>query len=255
MLAIRSRFLVAAACAAVATGFVAGPAGASAGHVRNATDASGGRSTPGLKTSTNFGAGYFSYPGTGNVASASVTFKTPTFSCAKTTDDEWLSPGVWIYNSSGVLSQFSGVEFNCNDGATFTGDVICLDSYATCDDSMTVSPGDRVVASLSESSTATIAAVHDLTSGTHVSISAAATTTDETVFVGDEGPMLASSGAVTRVPTFTKVLFSKAQVNGQYLGDWSPVRYNLATHGTKVQESAGVLTGDCDAFSTTFKNN
>jgi hypothetical protein len=114
---------------------------------------------------SNFGNGYFSYPAAGNVSSASVTFTMPTFSCTHSGDREWLSPGIWVYDSGGVLSQFSGVQFNCNSGALFQGDVICVDSYAVCDDSLTIAPGDRIVASLSESSTQTYAAVHDLTTG------------------------------------------------------------------------------------------
>lgn len=257
-MSVRSRLITTAVCAVLAVGFAAATTSARAAtpKARNATQV---RTAAGLQASlavpsTSYGAGYFSYPGSGDVASASVTFTMPAFSCAHTTDSEWLSPGIWVFDNSGALSQFSGVQFNCNDGALFQGDVMCVDDYAVCDDSLTVQPGDRVVSTLYESSAQTVAAFHDLTSGGTIRISSAPVTDDYTVFIGDLGPSIASSGAVTRVPTFLQVAFSKAQVNGYYLGDWGPTRYNLKT-SLALQERGGALSGDGDAFKTTFVHN
>lgn len=247
------RLIAVAACAAaVATFASAGPAGAASHPAANATQARAAGLHPNTVGTTPYGNGYFSYPGTGDVASASVTFTMPTFTCTHQGDSEWLSPGIWVYDSSGNLTQFSGAEFNCNDGALFMGDVMCVDSYTSCDDSISVSPGDKLVASLYESSTQTYASVHDLTSGGFVSITGPAVTTDETVFLGDEGPSIASTGGVSKIPTYTQQIhFSKAQVNGLYLRDWSPAHYNLKT-GTSLQEKSTALTGDGDGFTATF---
>jgi hypothetical protein len=246
------RLIALAAGAVAVAGLLSAPAGAAPTVVRNATQARAAGVQPNTVPTSNFGNGYFSYPAAGNVSSASVTFTMPTFNCTHSGDSEWLSPGIWVYDSSGVLSQFSGVEFNCNSGALFQGDVICVDSYASCDDSLAIAPGDRIVASLFESSTQTYAAVHDLTTGQLAAVTGAAVSNDYTVFLGDAGPSIVSNGAVTKIPTYTQpIRFTKAQVNGLYLADWSPVHYYLKT-GTALQEKSTQLLGDGDAFTATF---
>jgi hypothetical protein len=261
------RLVAVVACSAALIGFLSGaPAGAASNGPTNATQAapsgatvrpappSAARMHPPAVPTTSYGNGYFSYPGAGNVASASVTFTAPSFSCAHSDDSEWLSPGIWVFDSSGNLTQFSGAEFNCNSGAIFKGDVICVDSYSACDDSFAINPGDRVVASLYESSTQTVARVRNLTTGQSAAITGAPAS-DYTVFIGDAGPSIASSGAVTNIPTYTSsIYFTKAQVNGLYLSDWSPIHYNLKT-GVPIQEVSTILSPDGDAFTAKFRHN
>lgn len=206
---------------------------------------------PNTVPTTNYGAGFFSYPGAANgTASANVTFKMPSISCARPGDSEWLLPGIWVYNSSGNLSQQVDVNFNCNSGTQLLVSVICIQS-ASCDQSLSIAPGDRVQASLAYTSTATVGTIHDLTSGASAQVVGPAITTDYTIFIGDEGPSLFS---VSKVPTFSKVSFSSAYVNGQSIRDAGGVRYNLKT-GPAVQITTGPLTGDGDAFVTTFHHN
>jgi hypothetical protein len=201
--------------------------------------------------STNYGAGYFSYPGAANgTASANVTFTMPSITCFRPGDAEWLLPGIWVYDSSGNLTQQVDVNFNCNSGSQLREDVICIQG-ASCDQSLSIAPGDRIQASLAYTSSATVGRIHDLTSGASAQVVGPAITTDYTVFIGDEGPSLFG---VRKVPVFTAVPFSSAYVNGQSLADWSAAQYNLKT-GTSLQIATGVLTGDGNAFVTTFHHS
>jgi hypothetical protein len=198
---------------------------------------------------TNYGAGYFSYPGLANgVAGASTSFKMPAITCANAGDKEWLLPGIWVYGS-GSLTEQVDVNFNCNAGVLLQQAVICVDG-AGCDQSLTVAPGDKIRASLAYTSTATIGTIKDVTSGQVRQVVGSAVTTDDTVFIGDEGPSLFG---VSKVPTFTTQTFKVNQVNGQDLSDWGPARYNLKT-GTPVQIRTGALSA-AQAFVTTFAHN
>jgi hypothetical protein len=249
-------FLVAAAAAVVPT-FCGGLAGASNAHHPQSTlgltshinlSTLGGR-TPAVPA-TSYGAGYFSYPGDSNqgVSGASATFVMPSFSCASSSDDEWLLPGIWVYNSSGDLTEQVDVNFNCNDGSLFEGSVV--EVGGTEGTSISVSPGDTIEASLSESGTATTGTIKDVTRGFSDQAVGSATTSDETVFIGDTGP---SQFSVSGVPTFSKVKFTQAFVNSEYLGDWGPAQYNLRT-AHDLQITGGPLSLG-DAFTTTFKRN
>ncbi len=262
MTRITSKFVGVGVGVVAVTALLGGSAGVTAG-------AAGARSTAGLSAHisaphagagvrgsvpvTNYGAGYFSYPGQTNqgVSGASATFVMPSFSCASSSDNEWLLPGIWVYDSNGNLAEQVDVNFNCNAGTKVQTDVICV-TDAACDTSLTIAPGDAVVASLSESATATTGTIRDLTSGATAQVTGSATTSDQTVFVGDEGPGLFG---VTSVPTFSPAIkFSRVQVNSQYLNAWGPAQYSLKTTN-KVQIATGSLNSPGDAFTTTFKHN
>jgi len=209
--------------------------------------------SPAAVPSTYFGAGYFSYPGEANgAASASTTFKMPTFSCKSAGDQEWLLPGIWVYDGSSNLTQQVDVNFNCNSGAKTQEDVICI-TGASCDTSLTPAPHDTIRASLAYTSTATIGTIKDVTTGQTAQVIGSPVTSDVTVFIGDEGPSLFLGGAVTKVPTFSTIKFSTNQVNGQDLSDWAPGRWNLKT-STAVQIRAGALATN-QSFVTTFAHN
>jgi hypothetical protein len=195
---------------------------------------------------TNEGAGYYSSPS--GIAGASTSFKMPAITCANAGDKEWLLPGIWVYGS-GSLTEQVDVNFNCNAGVLYQQAIICVGG-AACDTSLTVAPGDKIRASLAYTASATIGTIKDVTSGQIRQVVGAAVTTDDVVFIGDEGPALFG---VSKVPTFTTQKFSINQVNGQDLSDWSPLRYNLKT-GTPVQIRTGALSV-AQAFLTTFAHN
>jgi hypothetical protein len=252
-----SKIFLVAAAAAVAPTFCGGLAGASNAHhplsTRGLTshiDLStlGGR-TPAVPPTT-YGAGYFSYPGESNqgVSGASATFVMPSFSCASNQDDEWLLPGIWVYDSGGDMTEQVDVNFNCDGGTLLEESEVGINgSFGT---SISVSPGDTIEASLSESGTATTGTIKDVTTGGTEQVVGSATTSDYTVFIGDTGP---SQFGVSGVPTFSKVKFTQAFVNSQYLGDGSAAQYNLRT-SHDLQITAGPLSLG-DAFTTTFKHN
>ena len=139
---------------------------------------------------TNYGAGYFAYPSTGNVGSVSATFRVPAIHCQSASDQEWLLPGIWVYDSSGNLTQQVDVNLNCNNGAMLLEAVICING-GSCDTSLAITPGDLIVATLSETPSGSFGQIRDITSGQTKSVSGtAAPTNDYTVFVGIEGPSL-----------------------------------------------------------------
>jgi hypothetical protein len=262
MTRITSKFVGVGVGVVAVTALLGGSAAVTAG-------AAGARSTAGLSAHisaphagaairgsvpvTDYGAGYFSYPGSTSegVSGASATFVMPSISCASSSDSEWLLPGIWVYDGGGNLTEQVDVNFNCNGGGLYEQAVICV-TGADCDASLTIAPGDAVVASLSESGTATTGSIRDLTSGGTAQVIGSATTSDGVVFVGDDGPALFG---VTAVPTFSPAIkFSRVQVNSQYLNAWGPSQYNLKSN-KKVQIATGSLTSPGDAFTTTFKHN
>jgi hypothetical protein len=204
---------------------------------------------------TNHGAGYFAYPTTGDVGSVSVTFTVPSIKCKSSSDQEWLLPGIWVYDTSNNLTQQVDLNLLCENGTIHMFDVICI-AGGGCAKPSTINPGDLIVATLSETATGTFGQIRDITTGHSDSESgAAAPTDDETVFVGVEGPALFEGGAVTKVPTFAKAAFTKVQLNGYYFSDWHPLRYNLASTGSTVQINTTALQDNGDQFVDTFVHN
>ena len=202
--------------------------------------------------SNSAGAGYYRYPS--QVSSVSVTFTAPAVSCANGNDQEWLSPGIaaWNYNT-GTLNPFVGAEFNCNYGSVnFYADASCLNQYAACEGGkLTMSPGDRIEASLSEGTDQTVGTVKDLTTRQSASVTTSTVPGDDVAFVGDTGPSFYGDG-VNYTPVFRKQTFTKAQVNGRYVGDWNPNVSDLATNGGVRQIKTAPLSGDGDQFTTKF---
>jgi predicted extracellular nuclease len=203
-------------------------------------------------TNTAEGAGYSTAPGATQVgiSGASVTFTVPSFSCASTSDDESLLPGIWVFNTGGALdlSEQINVSLSCTDGVETAQGIV---RTGGANGIMDVNPGDTIVASLSESWKSTTGTLTDLTNHTSEQGIGAATTTDVYVFIGIAGPTYAGASAV---PTFTKIVFSKAQVDGEYLTAWNPTQDDLKT-GTKVQIATGALNAPGDNFGATFKHN
>lgn len=201
---------------------------------------------------TAYGAGYFSYPADPNVASVGVTFKLPaSITCASSSDAEWLLPGIWVYDSGGSLSQQVDVNLNCNQGSQLFEAVVCI-AQASCT-TAAVSPGDLIEATFTETGSGASGTIRDITTGQVTTVNGPSNqSSDYTVFVGDEGP---SMFGPTAVPTFKQVSFTRAQVNGAYLGDWSPSRYNLSTDGSTTQITTTALSDHGDEFMTKFKHN
>jgi hypothetical protein len=61
--------------------------------------------------------------------------------------------------------------------------------------------------------------------------------------------------AVAAVPKFGNLRFGLATINGRYLSDWHPARYNLSTRGPTVPGDVQIRTGllTATAFTTFFE--
>ncbi|MBV9485272.1 MAG: hypothetical protein JO246_04375 [Frankiaceae bacterium] len=272
MKSVRIKAVVAAGAAAIAVGVVATPHGAaaattkpqphSAAHAKSTAGLHPHVSLPGRGVASNtngitdYGAGYFFYPGatTEGFSSAGVTFTMPSFSCASASDNEWLLPGIWVYDNTGALTQQVDVNFNCNSGVKLQSGIICL-SNTGCDSSLTPNPGDVIEASLVETATGTVARLRDFTQNTTATVTGAALSPpDYTVFIGNAGPH--QFGFADAVPTFNHQSFRFASVNGEAIGDgdYFPAGYNLRTSGIN-QINAGPILLHHTMFTNTFKHN
>jgi hypothetical protein len=273
MKAVRIKAAVTAGAAAIALGVVVAPSGAaaapakahphSAAHQPRSTaglhpqvSVPGRGAHPNVVPTTNYGAGYFFYPGETpeGFASAGVTFTMPTFSCASSSDSEWLLPGIWVYDGSGALAQQVDVNFNCNSGVKLQQGIVCL-SNSSCDQSLSPNPGDLMEASLVETAGGTVARLSDITQNVKVSVSGAALSpVDYTVLIGNAGPN--QFGIATAVPTFKSMLFRYATINGESIGtgDYFPSQYNLRT-GSVNQINAGPIVLHHTQFTNSFKHN
>lgn len=237
---------------------LAGPAGAArhpvstAGqHPSAAVPARGLQ--PNTVPTTDQGAGYWLYPTAANgLASVSATFTMPSFSCVHSGDQEWLLPGIWVF-SSGTLTEQVDVNFNCNTGSVLQAGFACLTDG--CGTSLSPAVGDKMIASLAYTPTATVATLKDVTQGTKSQFAGAARSNDDVVLVGDVGPDWFFGGIVTKVPQFAPVKFSQVQFNGEYLVDGPfPTQYNLKT-GTALQITTTQIQTDGESFTTKFKHS
>jgi len=209
------------------------------GHMTGAAQAAG--------INTSIGAGQ--YVGGIDLQSASTTFTMPSFSCAYGNDQEWMLPGLWVFDSSGFLVDQVDVNFNCNFGGTYQSDVICIEG-GSCSTNIAPNPGDVIEVVYIQDSAANFAIgeVLDRTQGT-IDTASGTATTGSVVLTGDMGP---SYFGVNAVPTFSKNNFSISTLNGFYLSDWGPARLNLQTSSDVQIKSGAVKT---TSFDTSWVHN
>ncbi len=114
-------------------------------------------------------------------------------------------------------------------------------------------PGDTVVASMFQSGSTTGADVHDVTSGAYWFDDDSANVGDTTIDIGSLNQFQLTNSPV---PTFTKVHFSNATVNGDDLGFSSvgAVQYNDLNGGDLLVKSGALTTSATGTiFSVKFK--
>ncbi len=113
-------------------------------------------------------------------------------------------------------------------------------------------PGDVVVASLFQSATSTWAEIHDLTNGEYWVASNSVNQGDTVV---DIGTLTEDACCGSPVPTFSKIKYTNATVNGDYLGFDSPTEFNTLNGGDLLIKAGAVTTsGTGSSFSDTFKH-
>jgi hypothetical protein len=204
-------------------------------------------------TGTRFGAGAsqnvagYDVTPSGGLASASVTFTVPAITCSASdkTEGAEMFDGVYTF----TLKTYALATSYC----TSKGPAADLD-YATPYGEYTLgaAAGDTVVTSMNQSATATWAEVHDLTSGAYGFSEIYSNVGDTEIELGS----LTYASEGSPVPTFTKIPFSVATVNGDDLG-FSSVgasRYNALNGGDLViKTSALTTTGAGTTFSLKFE--
>ncbi len=197
------------------------------------------------------GAGYF--VSLAGVSSISVNFTMPDYSCASPDDNEWLLPGIWAFTTGGSRANSQAdVNFNCDTGfGQLNESVACANTDTNCNVSATALPGDRIRASLVYTPTSTTATVTDVTQNVTVQMVGEAEA-DDYALIGDASPT--PYGYTSAVPTFSKVVFTQAKINGLPLADFLSTRASYQS-GTDVQIAAGSIRHDGKSFVTTFRNN
>jgi hypothetical protein len=191
-------------------------------------------------------AGYQVAP-TGGLASASDTFTVPKISCPGKDIAEDATQYDGVYTDDVLNYAFVTTECTSSGPSYFFN----FSTEAGSFDEPGAVPGDTVVASLFESGSATWAEIHDLTQNLYW---VANNDVNEGETVVDVGTLNAIYEGLA-VPTYTKVKFSKATVNGDYLGFENPTRYNTYK-GSVLIVKTGALTTNAtgSSFSTTFKH-
>jgi hypothetical protein len=227
------------------TALVAAMAALTVATLAPTTAATAAENAPSLEkpfgaSASTYLAGYQVTPSYG-LASASVTFTVPTITCSATD----LADGAILYNGVYTDSRYNEAfaYAYCSPGGPVyhseleTGSGSFIYSSAA---------GDVVVASLFQSGTSTVAEIHDLTAHENWISDTS----------GDRGDTVVDIGTLTGlpVPTFTKVKFTNATVNGDYLGFDSPTRYNTLNGGDLLIKSGALTTSATgSSFSDKFK--
>jgi hypothetical protein len=196
-------------------------------------------------SSSSYLAGYEATP-SGGLASASVTFTVPAVSCTATdiANDAEVQTGVYTGGDA-----FAFVDASCaSSGPTYT---YFLGTESGQFNPTGVAPGDVVVASLFESGTWTWAEIHNLTNGQYWYDNNTSNQGDTVINIGTDSLNFAGFP----VPTFKKIQFTNATVNGDYLGFDSPIRYNTLNGGDLVIKAGALKTSATGSiFSDTFKH-
>ena len=186
----------------------------------------------GPTTSTYFG-GYQATP-SGGLASASATFTVPTAKCTPT--DVSADAIEW----NGVYTDTLGAYAFVEDYCTPTGPAYDY-NFKTNAGTLTepgAAPGDVVVTSLFQSATATEAEIHDLTTNAYWVAANSGNQGDTVVDIGTYN--YAAYGFP--IPTFSKIKFSNATVNGDCLGFDSPTQVNAVSGATVLIQAGGLTT-------------
>jgi hypothetical protein len=200
--------------------------------------------TSGLK-STGF-VGYAVTPT--NLISAEATIKIPSIKCAPS-GDSGIGPGVYLTGPNSGQDAAGGALY-CENGQVTYDAGIEINGHETT--VFTVTPGNTLVVSVSETTNKTSATVHDVTTGLSKTLSGAGNNKTQAL-VGDGGVYFDGiEGPVASVPTFTSYPISSVSVGGQALGSVHPVSVERV-NGTTVELVPTAITGG-NAFKVLFKH-
>jgi hypothetical protein len=180
----------------------------------------------------------------GGLASASVTFAIPSISCTSSdvAHGAELADGVFTEN----LRTYALIAESCTSSGPKYSFLVGTDTEELTDPG--VEPGDVVVTSLFESGTSTWAEIHDLTLGAYWSASNSVDQGDTSVFLG-------TYNGTVPIPTFGKIKYSSATVNGDDLGFDILTTYNTVNGSELLIKTSTVTTTRAgSSFSEKFKH-
>jgi hypothetical protein len=183
------------------------------------------------------------------LASVGVTFTVPTIMCSAADDSADAQQYDGVYTDTEL--DFALVVTYCNSaGPQYEFDL------ATEQQSVLVAgvaPGDTVQTSLLQSATTTWAESTDLTNGTY---EVATSNFNQGDTVVDIGTLNDPTGGFP-IPTYTKIKFSNATVNGEYLGlGFSiPTEFETVNAGRVIAKPGALtITAVGSSFAVTFKH-
>jgi Peptidase A4 family len=197
---------------------------------------------PTNSSSTAF-AGYVTRPA--GLSKVSGVFTIPKVTCGAS--DQGIAPGIFLAGTS----VFSGVGTLavCHSGvASYTVAIIInnIESHV-----LSISGGDKVKGSVTETASKTSVSFKDLTTGASKSATGSGGGVTEALLIDDS--VLVNHVQVP-VPTFRTNAFTSCLVGTAALGSTSPVAYNMKTSGGVLQVVTSALTGG-NAFIETFKHH
>jgi hypothetical protein len=221
-------------------------AGVPGPHIEKPLTQAHAAASPDAAGSSTYLAGYRDAPA-GGLASASVTFTVPTYTCTPAEERFGSLEANGVYTDS--LSAFAFVGAACS-GSGVSYDYFFDVGSANFGESGAAA-GDVIVASLFESSSSTFVKIHDLTNGEFWD-------TDQPSNLGDSVVDLGTFNEETisglRLTNFKKVAFTNATVNGDDLGFESPSAVNALNGGDLLLQTGGIsTTATGSAFSVKFK--
>ena len=200
---------------------------------------------PDVASSSTYLAGYQDTP-TGGLASASVTFTVPKYTCTPAEEASGAFEASGVYTDTQKTLALVGAQ--CGSGGP------SYEYFFQAGSSdfgvLGAAPGDVIVASLFQSSTFTYAKIHDLTNSDFWAADEPSNLGDTVVDIGT------FRNTTLPVATYKKVAFTNATVNGDDLGFESPTQVNALNGGDLLEKTSPIsTTATGSAFSVKFKKS
>jgi hypothetical protein len=201
---------------------------------------------PDVAGSSAYLAGYQDTPA-GGLASASVTFTVPTFTCSQEDQAAGSVETNGVYTDS--FSAFATVGAQCI-GSSSPSYMYDFSAGSAGFNKPGAAAGDVIVASLFESSSSTWVKIHDLTNGDYWFADQPSNLGDTLVDIGTFNEV-DSEQAVTK---FKTALFTSATVNGDDLGFESPMKVDAFNLDDRLMTTGGLRTTAAgSAFTVKFR--
>jgi peptidase A4-like protein len=179
------------------------------------------------------------------VTSVSASFTVPKLTCPNS-GILGIAPGVSL---TGGTTTEADVAVLCQNGAPHDVARMFLNNSPPYSLPIAINPGDTMAVSVTETPTADMATITDLTQQTSVTKRASSGASNVVARIGD-GSVLDNTGLLLGVPPFGTVTFSAAKVNGSALGASSPTPVYRTLFSTLK-----IFTGALDSTGTSFTTN